>query len=98
MVAHIGMKLTHSARRSAPPKGDRKGPIHSSSRPPPLQRPRSGHWQIRFFVRAGVGWRGAGTLAVALGCGCDNLFPIGVVSALIAGTLAVLVCGCGRLA
>src|SRR5436190_6075542 len=54
-------------RGSAPPQGDRKGPIPSSSPHPPLQRLRRGNWLFRVFVRAGAAWSGVGTLAVALG-------------------------------
>jgi hypothetical protein len=62
----IGVQLSNHY----PTQGDRKGPIHSSSPPPPLPR----HvvaLPLVVLVRAGVEWCGAGTLAVALGCGAS---------------------------
>jgi hypothetical protein len=53
-----------------PTQGDRKGPIHSSSPPPPLQR-HGVALHLVVLVRAGVEWCGAGTLAVALGWGAS---------------------------
>jgi len=46
------------------PQGDRKGPPST----PPYPRPYNdyGHDSLRVIVRAGVGWSGGGTLAVAL--------------------------------
>src|SRR6266700_2993965 len=49
------------------PQGDRKGPIPASTQPPPLQRYGTTYRILVVFVRAGVVWRGVGTLAVALG-------------------------------
>ena len=63
----IHMKL--SGRN--PTQGDRKGPIHSSSPLPPLQRDVLAKALFRVLVRAGVGWCGAGTLVVALGWGAS---------------------------
>src|SRR2546430_2170481 len=54
---------------ATPPEGDRKGPIPSSTLPPPLQRLRGIDELHRIFVRAGVEWSRVGTLAVALGWG-----------------------------
>src|SRR5436190_24000540 len=58
------------ARRPPPhPEGDRKGPIPTSTLPPPLQRHGATHRSLVVFVRAGVVWSRVGTLAVALGVG-----------------------------
>ena len=69
----IVIQFTYSSRKSDPPQGDREGPIHSSSLPPPLQRHASATARFVVFVRAGVGWCGAGTLAVALRWGCGRI-------------------------
>src|SRR6266487_3531877 len=69
----IGVKLVCCAGGSAPPQGDRKGPILSSSPLPPLQRNGTANSLYVVFVRAGVAWSGVGTLAVALGWGCGCL-------------------------
>src|SRR5713101_2926120 len=61
LIVHGWVSLNE---KSAPPQGDRKGPIHSSSLPPPLQRHVPANARFVVFVRAGVGWCGAGTLAV----------------------------------
>jgi hypothetical protein len=68
-----GIKLACCAGGSAPPQGDRKGPIPSSSPHPPLQRHGTANSLFVVFVRAGVVWSGVGTLAVALGWGCGCL-------------------------
>ena len=65
--------LLLAVSESAPPQGDHKGPIPSSSPLPPLQRHGKASCLFVVFVRAGVTWSGVGTLAVALGWGYGSL-------------------------
>ncbi len=67
------MALLLAVSESAPPQGDRKGTIPSSSPLPPLQRHGTASSLFVVFVRAGVAWSGVGTLAVALGWGYGSL-------------------------
>src|SRR2546430_17345214 len=76
VVADLSRPIGIQLSGHTPPQGDRKGPIHSSSLLPPLQRHGSSTARFVIFVRAGVGWCGAGTLAVALRWGLSRPPPI----------------------